>query len=260
MTHTFCFASWNTRGLGDKLKCDDVLSELTTLKPSIACLQETKLADVTQIKSAAFLPRTIKDFHFKPSNGTAGGILTAISPSLFSLVAHSHHEFTLNATIRINADNSTFHVTNVYAPTDHSRKNDFLQELAQHKPPDNEPWIILGDFNLMRSHADKNNDNFRQHEADAFNDAIHALALTDLPLLDRCYTWSNNRANPTLQRLDRVFINNPWAHTFPNTSLSTLTRFVSDHVPLIVHVSTTMPHPTTFCFENSWASLLRPSP
>jgi hypothetical protein len=105
----------------------------------------------------------------------------------------------------------------------------------------------------MRHSSEKNTDGFRQHEADAFNEKINSLSLIELPLLDRRFTWTNNRADPTLERLDRVFINLTWAQMFPNTSLSSLTRFISDHVPLIVHVSTSIPRPAVFRFENSWA-------
>jgi hypothetical protein len=59
----------------------------------------------------------------------------------------------------------------------------------------------------MRHATDKNSDSFRQDEADSFNDVINNLALIELPLTDLLYTWTSNRAEPTLQRIDRVFIN-----------------------------------------------------
>ena len=39
---------------------------------------------------------------------------------------------------------------------------------------------------------------------------------------------------------------------FPNTTLTSLTRATSDHVPLVVHISTSIPKTNTFLFENSW--------
>jgi hypothetical protein len=68
-------------------------------------------------------------------------------------------------------------VTNVYAPTDHNLKQTFLQEPLQLAPNPDMPWFILGDFNLMQSHLDKNNPTFHQDEVDAFNDTINNLAL-----------------------------------------------------------------------------------
>lgn len=119
-------------------------------------------------------------------------------------------------------------------------------------PPDDTPWLVLGDFNLTRFPQNKNNDLFNHREASLFNDAINSLGLIELPLLDRAYTWSNRRDTPTLARLDRAFVNLAWDHKFPNTNLSSLTRFNSDHVPLKVTVSTAIPRSHLFRFENSW--------
>jgi hypothetical protein len=69
------------------------------------------------------------------------------------------------------------------------------------------PWIILGDFNLIRHPSEKNTTNFNQNLADAFNAMINAMALFELPFLDRRFTWSNRQQDPVLARLDRVFFN-----------------------------------------------------
>jgi endonuclease/exonuclease/phosphatase family metal-dependent hydrolase len=140
-------------------------------------------------------------------------------------------------------------VTNVYAPTDHNLKQNFLQQPQQVAPNPDMPWIILGDFNLMQSHLDKNNPTFHQDEANAFNDTINNLALIEPPLTNWIYTWSSNRATPTLQKIDIVFINIAWNQIFPNSLVSSLTRFTLDHVPLLVTISTQIPCPATFALK-----------
>jgi hypothetical protein len=105
---------------------------------------------------------------------------------------------------------------------------------------------------MIRYAHEKNNPNFHQAEADAFNDSINDLNLIELPLLDRLYTWSNKRSNPTLERLDRAFINLDWDRALPSTLLSSMTRRTSDHVPLKIEISTTIPTSKVFRFENYW--------
>lgn len=78
-------------------------------------------------------------------------------------------------------------------------------------------------------------------EAEAFNDCINDLCLIEIPLLDRSYTWSNKRSSPTLERLDRVFINVAWNKILPSTILSSFTRTTSDHVPLKINIATSIP-------------------
>ena len=86
-----------------------------------------------------------------------------------------------------------------------------------------------------------------------FNAFIHLHGLIELPLLDRCYTWSSKRDQPTLKKLDRVFINVDWDFLFPNTTIASLTRYISDHVPLLITIDTIIPRPALFRFENHWA-------
>ncbi|KAK1677030.1 hypothetical protein QYE76_037878 [Lolium multiflorum] len=70
---------------------------------------------------------------------------------------------------------------------------------------------------------------------------INTLGLIELPLRDRQFTWSNKRATPTLIRLDRVFINHAWNVRYPSSSLSSIARDTSDHVPLVAKISTVVP-------------------
>nr|XP_051207036.1 uncharacterized protein LOC127322116 [Lolium perenne] len=112
--------------------------------------------------------------------------------------------------------------------------------------------MIVGNFNLLRCPTDKNTPNFDLSLANAFNDSIRSLALFELPLLDRLYTWSNKRETPTLARLDRALFNQAWNLALPNSSLSSLPRPTSDHFPLLVTASTKIPRAACFRFENSW--------
>jgi endonuclease/exonuclease/phosphatase family metal-dependent hydrolase len=114
------------------------------------------------------------------------------------------------------------------------------------------PWIVAGDFNLIRDPEDKNNGVFDLNLSTALNDSIRSLALFELPVLDRLFTWSNKRASPILARLDRYLFNQDWNLVMPNSSLSSLPRSTSDHVPLLVTASSAIPCPATFRFENCW--------
>ena len=55
----------------------------------------------------------------------------------------------------------------------------------------------------------------------------------------------------------RCFVNTDWDAAFPNSTLSSRTRFASDHVSLLVSASTQIPRSTCFRFENAW--LQRPA-
>jgi exonuclease III len=93
----YFFCSWNLRGLGQKMKCGDVLVELIAIDPIL--MQETKLSEITSLKAKSFLPRHLQSFYYKPANGSAGGILNAASSDHFNLENSTIHNFTISSMI-----------------------------------------------------------------------------------------------------------------------------------------------------------------
>jgi exonuclease III len=110
------------RGLGQKTKCDELLSKLINIKPSVLLLQETKLHDITNQKAKTFLPNHLNAFAYKPSIGSAGGILNAASNNCFNIKSITQHQFALTTIITSTSNNQEIMVTNVYAPTNHDLK------------------------------------------------------------------------------------------------------------------------------------------
>lgn len=86
----------------------------------------------------------------------------------------------------------------------------------------------------------------------AFNVAINALDIVEIPLIGRKYIWSNMQEDPLLQKLDWVFTSANWVFEFPGTTLKDLTRNTSDYVPCLATINTTIPKPKVFRFENYW--------
>ncbi|KAM0904229.1 hypothetical protein ACQ4PT_018157 [Festuca glaucescens] len=245
--------SWNVRWLGDEDKCISVFADLSVARPGLLAIQESKLGVLTPAKAASFLPPFIRSHRAVDAVGTSGGLVSAWDHNLFSLASDfaSHHILSLD--LAFNDDGTTIRFSNVYAPCDRAEKVLFLELLASHDPGNDIPWIIAGDFNLTRAPTDRNNDNFSFSEAIMFNNAINNLCLFELPLSDRNYTWSNHREVPTLVRLDRVFINHVWNSVFPSSTLSSLARDTSDHVPLVATISTLIPKRGYFRYDAAWS-------
>ena len=69
------------------------------------------------------------------------------------------------------------------------------------------------------------------------------------------YTWSNNQAHPTLEKLDRILMNSEWKDLFPLVTTRKLVRDISDHNPLVLSTNSACPQspkPREFRFEMSW--------
>nr|CAB3463513.1 unnamed protein product [Digitaria exilis] len=199
--------SWNVRGLGDKRKCDNVRLAFPCPLPSISCLQETKLTAIDQFKAASILPRPLSSsFNFKPSSGSSGGLLTAWDPNHLVLLSYPTDRYSITTSFRSTAANTEFAVTNCYGPCVHAEKQAVLEELISLYSSISGPWVLLGDFNLIRSPAERSNDNFDSTESGWFNNAIDAMALQELTLTDRRFTWSNHQEEPILAMLDRFLV------------------------------------------------------
>ncbi|KAK4416778.1 hypothetical protein Salat_2503300 [Sesamum alatum] len=120
----------------------------------------------------------------------------------------------------------------------------------------NMPWLILGDFNYVKSSEEKQLGVAPTwYELKDFVDCCLALGLHDAPTTSCYYTWSsNNDSNPVWCKLDRVLLNNEWleagvhydAHFSPP-------RCLSDHSPSIVSLFDPFaPKPKPFRFFNMW--------
>ncbi|KAK1694254.1 hypothetical protein QYE76_010951 [Lolium multiflorum] len=164
----------------------------------VICLQESKLSSIPLQKAATFLPQGFSTFSFLPSIGASGGIVTAWDARYVTHLSDRPLQFSLSSTFELAADSTSFTVTNIYAPCDRARRDDFLSEMRSLADLDSDPWLLVGDFNIARYAEDRNNDNFDVPAAAALNDLIDELALQELPLLDRRYTWTNSRDTPTL--------------------------------------------------------------
>lgn len=69
-----------------------------------------------------------------------------------------------------------------------------------------------------------------------FRKVIDDLALADLHLSGRSFTWSNERENPTMERLDRALASIEWLEEHPNYLIGSTDS--SDHAPLLIVLST----------------------
>jgi exonuclease III len=91
--------TWNVRGLKSRSHRDAICELVRAERPSIVCLQETKLSvisyfDVIQIIGVGF------DYYFLPVVGTRRGILVAWRPSSWSVSSSSHRTYSVSIKIK----------------------------------------------------------------------------------------------------------------------------------------------------------------
>jgi len=91
-----------------------------------------------------------------------------------------------------------------------------------------------------------------------FKQALDECGLYDLGFIGPRYTWCNGRSgeNHTRERLDRAMATRRWCTLFDGVQVTVLTRYVSDHHPLLVEFSNSKDLQWTknqrFRYEASW--------
>ena len=249
--------NWNVRGLNDAARRDAVSELVRDTGATIVCLQETKLQQI----DANIVMQTVgqcfaNSFAALPAVQTRGGILLAVNEGYFGLsdVRYSQHAITATITMR---DTSTqWQITVVYGPQNDDEKVMFLQELKSITAPQpHRRWLILGDFNLIYQAQDKNNTNLNRRLMGSFKATIDELGLKEISLNGRRFTWTNEQANPTMTRIDRLLCTPEWELLFPSCFLHSLPSLMSDHTPLLLHGALDHFSNNFFRFENFWTKL-----
>ena len=198
---------WNTRGLNDQARKDTVHAMFTSTPCHIACLQETKLDFIDHATAAYIGGSRLRSFAHRPAIGTKGGILFLWDDDYVSLTNIHIGTHLISADVCIRACGTTFKLTNVYGPTVDAEKRAFLDEAIACAPTFDVKWLIIGDFNLIYQASDKSNSNLNFRLMGQFRQALNACQLKEVKLQNRKFTWSNERNDPTLVRLDRAFCN-----------------------------------------------------
>lgn len=72
----------NVRGLNLPARRETVKDLMQSAMPTIACLQESKLASIDATLAREFLGNQLSAHSYLPANGTRGGIVMAWNPHL----------------------------------------------------------------------------------------------------------------------------------------------------------------------------------
>jgi len=145
-------------------------------------------------------------------------------------------------------DNKTIHVTNIYGPASSPQNMGFITWLMNFDTSDFDDWVLGGDFNLIRHPENRNKPGGDLTEVNLFNEAISDLDLIDIPFSGRNFSWSNMQDDPLLVKLDWVFTSASWTLSFPATFVQPQSKPVSDHIPYVLHICSSIPKSRTFRF------------
>ena len=233
MTHPPKLLARNVRGLNSPARTATIYQAVVEARVDIVCIQETKMQVIMTGVVRQCLGNKFENFFYVPATGTRGGILIAWDHLVVS-VTNSH--ITQNTlTVLISQEGAPFWgLTGVYGPQGDAEKVAFLEEIRDVRDLHVGPWAIVGDFNLLVNPEDKNMATVNRRMMARVRAMLNRLELKELYLNGRRYTWSNERRDPTMEKIDHVFVTNSWEDIYPRSLLTSLGSAISDHCLLLV--------------------------
>uniref|UniRef100_A0A2N9IUI4 Reverse transcriptase domain-containing protein n=1 Tax=Fagus sylvatica TaxID=28930 RepID=A0A2N9IUI4_FAGSY len=137
-------------------------------------------------------------------------------------------------------------------PNDNRDRRLMWDELAGMRSWWKVPWVLGGDFNVVRFPSERvGYDTFSPAMHD-FLDFISVHGLVDLPLSGGNFTWTNNREVSSMSRLDRFLFTSDCDEGFVNICQKRLIRLNSDHFPVLLECGVIRRGRRPFRFENMW--------
>lgn len=195
---------WNVRGINSEDKQLALRNAISSSGCSVIFLQETKrvMFDISFIK--LFCPKKFDQYVYMPSNGASGGLITIWDSSMFSGISLFTESFAVGIKFTSLQTTKVWSLVNVYGPCDGPDRALFTSWLFDLDIPNDEDWLIAGDFNYITSPENHNKPGGSASDMLTFNDFINTQSLVELPIKGRMYTWSNMQSNPLLEQLTGI--------------------------------------------------------
>ncbi|RVW72410.1 Mitotic checkpoint protein BUB3.1 [Vitis vinifera] len=189
-------------GMHDPDKRMVIKSMVRKHKPDLVCLQETKMKEMSdRVVKSVGIGRNL-GWVSLDARGVAEGFVWVFS--------------------------------GLYGPSKGRERRELWEELATIKGLWNDPWCIVGDFNVVRFPIETSNGRQMSTAMREFSSFIDEFELGDPPLGGGAFTWIGGEGGALKARLDRFLFSGDWEERVTGAMQSLLTRLVSDHCPILL--------------------------
>ena len=143
----------------------------------------------------------------------------------------------------------------VYGPQGDGLKTNFRVELQHRRDLCLGPWVVLGDFNMIIRAEEKSNSNLNRTIMRRFKAFVDNNELKYLYMHGRRFTWTNERENMVMTKIDRLLVSVDWELYYLDVLLQASSTNISDHGPLHLSTAAHFCAKKRFRFEMYWTRL-----
>ncbi|XP_048493650.1 uncharacterized protein LOC125494124 [Beta vulgaris subsp. vulgaris] len=210
--------TWNVRGASNNAFVSHAWDVVRFHNPSIFVIFETKAEERRARQVTKLLG--FDDFKAMPPHGLKGGIWLMWKRNV-KLVSWSEvSPYYFHSLFKFIPNKPEVLIMGMHAPATAKERHQMWRNMEQNLPPDQVPWMVVGDLNEVRSQGEKTGGRvFRSTQCKDLNSFMDALCLVDLGFDGNPFTWTNAREGTALirERLDRALANHTWITQFSGT-------------------------------------------
>ncbi|KAL3529793.1 hypothetical protein ACH5RR_009115 [Cinchona calisaya] len=138
----------------------------------------------------------------------------------------------ISCNVRIKETQTTCFVTFVYGSNDDDERKALRDHLlALQRTVSNQPWLLIGDFNIIRSCKEKIGGKGFKFAAMDFNNYLESLDVEDIPAQGFFFTRCNQKeyGSRIYSKLDRMLMNGAWFQHCSYLEAEFVNPGISDH-------------------------------
>lgn len=250
------FLTYNTRGIGGKVKRRAIRNLIQSEKVDFVCLQETKADLVNDGMCQSLWGNEEIEWIHSPAINHGGGILCIWRKGCFSVSSVTCNPSWIGLKGRLLGRDDDCVLINVYAPCSFEGKRQLWGEISDWKTRnDANLCCIMGDFNSVRSEVERRGvgtvTSHHRRDSDMFNDFIETIEVVDIPLTRKKFTWVRPNGS-AMSRLDRCMVSIGWLEAWPLSIQQAQDRDISDHCPILLKQLHLEWGPKPFRVLNCW--------
>lgn len=140
-------------------------------------------------------PHGFDSFQSVPYVGASGGSIILWNNLKFSSQLTFQNNYAQSVEFQCQLSGKNWILTNKYAPCTPKGKLVFLDWFKRIEMSEDFTWLIVCDFNLIRSSSNRNKPGGNIQEMLKFNEEISRLRRVEISLKGYKYTWTNKQQN-----------------------------------------------------------------
>lgn len=174
------------------------------------CIQEAIKSSFRDSSLDGLTGRSKFIWCWEPASGASGGLRMGVKEEKFEVETCNTSKYMTRMIIMDKIDGFKWNLVNVYGAANYKDKGAFLTKFVQMLGSNNLPFVIGGDFSIIRKSSERNKKKRLTKWTFYFNAIIEHWALKELELSGRSFTWSNNQKDPLFENLDRILVSHVW--------------------------------------------------